>query len=380
MKKPILGLIAILSLVPFAHAAQLDAALLYGQEKTQPSFEFLRVVYIEYPEGGLIAESLRGEKKEIFFEADSTTPGMSEFISNLNENLKSIPSNAVISDVKVHYQAIIQGNENKAVIEYRLELTPTIENHILFKELERSSIDINWRGISLHTPVLIETDYGQIDINNPKSSLTIMIPDMAQNLDVSILELPLIDATGIKDLPIHRWHSLFDNTAIIPGAKEYKYTGEYVITHYSMGECTVFIGTCDDREWIEEFTLDKNYIVRIIESRDDATIAIEGYADSTVMDGVEVFQTNLKNSINQTPDSDEFLSTIMYGMAGIAAIGAVAMLVMSDKKLKKEQNQGQTGIDPAQLSVYETSISSGGYRTNRGESYLVSKKVSKSAI
>ena len=94
-------------------------------------------------------------------------------------------------------------------------------------------------------------------------------------------------------LPLHKWHSLFDNTAIIPSAAEYKYVGEYVITHYSMGECTIETGLCSDREWSEDVSLDTNYTIRIIESSDDATIAIDGYVDTTVIDGIEVFQTNL---------------------------------------------------------------------------------------
>ena len=72
------------------------------------------------------------------------------------------------------------------------------------------------------------------------------------------MQIPLIDASGILDLPLYKWHSLFDNTAIIPGAAEYKYTGKNVITHYSMGECNIGIGPCNDREWREDdLTLDE---------------------------------------------------------------------------------------------------------------------------
>ena len=50
------------------------------------------------------------------------------------------------------------------------------------------------------------------------------------------------------------------------------------------------------------------------------------------------------------------------------------MFVISDRKVKKEKDKGQTGIDPAHLRSFETSTSAGGYKTNRGESYLVSEK------
>lgn len=380
MKETLLGLLLMIGLLPLAHAAQLDATLLEGQEQTQPSFEFLRVIYIEYPEGGEISDLLKGQKIEITFDANESTTGMKEFISKLNQNLKSIPSNAIVSDAKLHYQAILQGNEKNTVIEYKVTLMPTIENYILFNEADKSTIDVNWRGIFVSDAVWFETKYGKIDVNNPKSALDIMIPEVSKNLSVSIIEMPLIDASGIKKLPLLKWHSLFDNTAIIPQAKEYKYTGENVITHYSMGECTIFIGACDDREWTEQINLDKKYTIRIIESRDDATIAIEGYADSTVINGIEMFQTDLKSSIIQGDDPNEFLTTIMYGMTGMAVIGAIGIMVLSNRKLKQVQNQGQTGIDPSHLTAYETSISAGGYKTNRGEASLKAEKISKMAI
>jgi hypothetical protein len=381
MKKVILALILMMGLVPFASAAQLDAAILANENMINPSFEFLRVVYIEYPNDGGIADALRGQKQTISFEANTTTSGMSEFVAQLNENLQSIPSNAVITDTKIKYQATLQGNQNNAVIEYKLQVIPTIQNHVLSQDTEKSIVDANWRGIFVSNPVPIQTEYGQFDINNPRSALDVMVPDVSEQLsDVSIISIPLIDASGIMNLPLHKWHSLFDNTAIIPGAVEYKFTGKYVITHYSMGECNIGIGTCEDRKWVEDVNLDKKYTVRIIESRDDATIAIEGYADSSKVDGVDVFHTNLKSLVSQSPEEPGFPATIMYGMAGLAAVGAVAMLVISDRKLKNDKNEGQTGVDPAHLKAYQTSNSSGGYKTNRGEAYLVPNERPKTAI
>ena len=60
----------------------------------------------------------------------------------------------------------------------------------------------------------------------------------------------------------------------------------------------------------------------------------------------------------------------MYGMASIAAIGGAAMFVFSNRKAKKDLDQGQTGIDPAHLRTFESSKSAGSWKTNRGESYL----------
>ncbi len=93
-----------------------------------------------------------------------------------------------------------------------------------------------------------------------------------------------------------------------------------------------------------------------------------------------MFETNLKSLVTNDRTDGEFPGAIFYGMAVMAVIGAIVMFVISDRKLKKDKNEGQTGVDPAHLRSYETSNSAGGYKTNRGESLLVSNEKSKMAI
>ena len=312
----------------------------------------------------------------VSFSADSKTLGMDNLINQINQNLRSIPSDAFVTDAKINYQAILSGNENSAVIEYKIELNPTITNHVIQRQSEKSTVDANWRGIKLDQPIVIDTEYGSFDINNPKSALDVLLPDVMAKIkdkNIKILELPILDASGILNLPLYKWQSLFDNTAIIPGSVEYKFSGKYVITHYTMGECSVEVGACNDRKWSQDFETDKKYSIKIIESQDDASIAIEGYADSSTFGGIEVFETSLKNTVNDVPETG-FPGGVMYGMAGMAVIGGIVMFVVSNRKLKQDKNQGQTGIDPAHLRSYETSDSAGGYKTNRGESYLASSE------
>lgn len=376
MKYVILLLLILSGFIPYAHAAQLDAKIPTGEDTIEPSFQFLRVIYIEYPDGGEIAKLLQGKTQAISFSADSKTHNMSNLIYQINQNLKSIPSDVFVIDAKINYQAILSGNENSAVIEYKIQLIPTITNHIIQRQSEKSTIDANWRGIKLDQPILIDTEYGSFDINNPKSALDVLLPDVMAKIkdkDLKILELPIFDASKILNLPLYKWQSLFDNTAIIPGAVEYKFSGKYVITHYTMGECSVEVGACNDRKWSQDFEIDKKYSIKIVESQDDASIVIEGYADSSTFGGIEVFETSLKNTVSDVPETG-FPGGVMYSMAGMAVIGGIIMFVFSNRKLKQDKDQGQTGIDPAHLRSYETSESAGGYKTNRGESYLISSK------
>jgi len=118
----------------------------------------------------------------------------------------------------------------------------------------------------------------------------------------------------------------------------------------------------------------------MVESRDDASITIEGYSEPSSLGSIETFEARLLQPVNEDPGPSAFPESIMYGMAGMAAIGGVAMFFFSSRKLKEDQNQGQTGIDPAYLTVYDTSNSSGGYKTNRGESILAIKENPKTPV
>jgi hypothetical protein len=383
MKYLFLTILVVSGSAPYVWAAQLDATILSQDNTTEPSFQFLRIIYLEYTNGGDLAELLQGKTQTISFSADSATLGMDELVDQINKNLEAIPSNAFVTGANLDYQATLRGNEKSAVIEYKIHLTPTITNHIVEHQSDKSTIDANWRGINLGAPVMLDTKFGQFDINDPQSALNVMIPEVMEKIkdkDVVILHLPLMNAKGMLDLPLDKWHSLFDNTAIIPGSKEYNFTGKNVVTRYSMGECSLEVGMCNDREWIANFDLDKPYTIKIVESRDDATIAIDGYVTSSMLDGIEVFETSLKSAISAEPSTNEFPATVMYGMAIFAVIGGIIMFVISGRKVRKDQNQGQTGIDPKHLKSYETSDSAGGYKTNRDESYLASHETSRMPV
>lgn len=373
MKYLFIAILVLSGFIPQIWAAQLDARIMNDDKTISPTFSFLRIIYIEYPDGGEIADLLRNKNQNISLIFDSDSNDMKNLINLINKNLESLPSTVYTTNAKVKYHAILTGNQNSAVIEIKLELTPTITNPVITYSEDSRMIDANWRGLSLESPVIFETKYGKLNINSPKSTLDIMIPDVInklENSDVKILEIPLIDSREILNLPLHRWHSLFDNTAILPTAPIYNFTGKSVVTHFSMGECNLDSGFCQDRKWIQEVELDKKYKIVMIESRDDASIAVEGYADYSSFGPIEIFETSLSSPINAKPATNEFPSTVMYGMASIAAIGGASMFVFSNRKAKKDLDQGQTGIDPAHLRAFETSQSTGSWKTNRGESHL----------
>jgi len=48
---------------------------------------------------------------------------------------------------------------------------------------------------------------------------------------------------------------------------------------------------------------------------------------------------NPKNTASENPTTDEFPATVIYSMA---AFGGIVMFVLSNRKIKKDKDQGQT--------------------------------------
>lgn len=357
-----------------AYSAQLDADIPAGATEITPSYKFLRIIFFEHPDGGLLSDLLQQKENTISFVADKDTQGVSEIISQINSQLDDSLSGSFVSDIKIQYKAILDVNEQLSKLEYNIQINPTIQNPIITIDSQRF-IDTDWRGIKLSGPILIQTEYGMYDINSPKSALQVLVPELfekLQNTDAKkILEVELLDARGIDELPLSKWHFLFDPTGILEESKKANFQGNSVISHYSMGECNIFINLCEDRKWKESFVLDKQYTITATESRDDATISLEGYGSIQQIGDSEVFGMTERPS--QTTPVPEFPAGVIYGMAAMAAVGGGVIFLISDRKLKAERGQTeQTGIDPSLLRASPTHAGAGGYQTVRGEAHLAS--------
>ena len=145
--------------------------------------------------------------------------------------------------------------------------------------------------------------------------------------------------------------------------------------HNTMGESSFREGIQTEKEYEATFTTDKTYDLRTIESADSANAFFAGFANISVLDNQEVVGVYPEAPEGYaTTSTGEFPVMIIYGMAGMAAFGGVAIFIISEKKRKGDIAAGnvQTGIDPSQLVGADTSTGSGGYKTNRGEAHLKS--------
>jgi hypothetical protein len=181
-----------------------------------------------------------------------------------------------------------------------------------------------------------------------------------------------MDGDEIKAQPIGNWHFLFDPTGIGVDAKQYGFETGTVISSFTMGESSIREGLIREQIHQAVFDSDKQYLVTSFESSGNASIDIIGFANRDVLGDSEIFGvTPTAPEGYASTSAGEFPAFILYGMAGMAAMGGVAIFIISQRKLRKEgKNLQQIGIDPTQLTSVQTSASSKGYQTVRGESQV----------
>ena len=189
----------------------------------------------------------------------------------------------------------------------------------------------------------------------------------------SVLSRELINADFILEQPLTNWHFLFDPTGINADANTFGLDDSiqgFVVSSWTMGESSIREGRQVERVFEAEVMADETYIVRSVQSTDTANLSSIGFGALDILDGVEII------GVTPTPP-DDYMTTstggfpimIIYGMAGLAAVAGIGFFFISSRSMKN-QAQGQQGIDPNNLVGYQTSASSGGYQTNRGEAHL----------
>ena len=274
------------------------------------------------------------------------------------------------------------GRDSSMSIDYKIELLPVIEKFVIksYSPGSPAILDVDWRGFGVNGPIAIGTaEYGNMEINLPISFIQKFEPELAAAIvagDADVLtKTRLMNADGVKNQPVGNWHFLFDPTGIQADASQHGLAEELagkVISSYTMGESNLREGMIREQIYEATFTMDKVYTLKTFESSDNANIDIIGFATRETSGTSEVFGVSPEPPEGYaTTSTGEFPAMILYGMAGMAALGGVAMMMMSRRKLAKEKgHMEQTGISPSQLTGVATSASAGGYQTVRGEAQV----------
>jgi len=364
---------------PAFASSQLEVTIDPNSDTAIAKMTYQRSINIDYSDGGKLADTMNGLSKEISFSADSSNPNVQSLISKINSYTLSQGSQAQITDLTLEYKSLMTGRSTSMSVDYTVVLHPTIHNFVIKQGSgnEPTLLDVDWRGFGVVGPVVINTPaYGDVEINLPISTFERFTPALALSLESSdageIMSTRLMDGDEIKAQPIGNWHFLFDPTGIGADASQYGFQTGSVISSFTMGESSLREGLIREQVHEGSVNIDKTYKVTSYESSGNASIDIIGFANRDVLGTSEIFGVtpNAPEGYAST-SSGEFPAYILYGMAGMAAVGGAAMMMISKRKLNKEKGHyQQTGIDPTQLTGVQTSASSGGYQTVRGEAQV----------
>ena len=354
-------------------AAQVDARINPNSDMSPFSYHYQKTVFIEYPEGGKLFDELHEKEWTITGTADASNPGVQKLITSLNNKIQSDRSSAKISDLNVSYEFHLKGRNLNTSVDYKVIIDGSLTNYVITKDQVRTLVDMGWRGIGTNDLVVIDG----VEINLPISVLKDKEPavyDILAGTEAdTILSKPLLNADYILEQPMTNWHFLFDPTGVTADAHTFgldKSISGFVVSRWTMGESSLREGRQVEKVFEAPVSADQNYVVRSVQSSDQGNIAAIGFGALDVLDGLEIAGiTPTPPAGYQTTSTGGFPVTIVYGMAGMAAIGGIAFFIFSNRSLKN-QKIGQQGIDPGRLVSYQTSASSGGYQTNRGEAQL----------
>ena len=353
--------------------AQMDARINPNNESSPFKMNYQKTVFIEYPNGGDLFDVLQGHEWSVIGTADASDPGVKNLMKQLNDKIKADGSQAHISDLNVSYDIHLKARNINTSIDYRVIIEGTLTNYVITKDSQKTLIDLGWRGLTANNDVVIDGH----ELNFPINILLEKEPEAAAFFvgteAEDVLHRNIINANFILEQPLTNWHFLFDPTGINVDAGTFGLSEEisgFVVSSWTMGESSLREGRQVERVFEAEVMADQLYVVRSVQSSDQGNLAAIGFGALDVFDGVEIAGVTPKPPEDYaTTSTGDFPVMIIYGMAAIAGIAGGAFFMFSNRALKNEKT-GQQGIDPTRLVGYQTSASSGGYQTNRGEAQL----------
>ena len=359
-----LAVIMLASTVGPAFEAQMEFRSWVGGKGDIETAEikFQRTVIINYDDGGMLADELRGQKFAKTFTVTTSDPGVAELRDRINYQFSQAGSSAAVTDLQIDYDTKLTGRSLNTSIDYKIILTMEITNHVLRESSGGNSglVDMNWRGLVVPGDVTVNSKGVDAEINLSITFVADTAPGLYNAIKGSeaetLLNNPIIDASGIKAQPLGNWHFLFDPTGINVDASTYGMSEELagvVWSSYTMGESSIREGIQTEKEFAATFTTDKTYDLRTIESADSANIFFAGFANIDVLDNTEVVGVYPEAPEGfATTSTGEFPVMIIYGMAGMAGVAGVAVFIVSERKRKGDERAGnvQTGIDPSPVS------------------------------
>jgi hypothetical protein len=346
----ITGLILLGAVAPSFATVNFDATLPMAGNPINPTYDFEKSFYINYPAGSKLQSMLQNENLTVAFTDNSTNdPAIKTFMEQINTDIASNEhSSAVMTNLAVDYQLAVNGYSDHASFDYKIVLTPTVTGYVLNQASGDipETFDASWMAFNASAPVTITTSqYGPIEINYPIDSIQSQLPALYNALKgtvaYSVFQSPnLMDATGLfSQQPLDKWDSLFDPAYTLSETAGYGYSGQKVaVTTFSSGVSNAFTGTLNVNNIDEDFTGSDGvkYHISTREQANAGSINVEGHANPNQVQGGWTLATTAQAAAGVSNTTAFGTSTMMvYGMAGFAGVIAVGIFWWSNKKMKQ---------------------------------------------
>ena len=338
------------AIAPSFATVNFSATLPLAGNPINPTYNFEKSFYINYPAGSKLQTILQGKNMTVAVTDNSTSdPVIKTFMDQINTDIAANEhSTAVMTNLVVNYQLNINGYSDHASFDYRVVLTPTVTGYVLNQASGDipETFDASWMAFNASAPVTITTSqYGPIEINYPIDTIKSQLPDLYNALKgtvaYGVFQSPnLMDATGLfSQQPLDKWDSLFDPAYTLSETAGYGYQGQKVaVTTFSSGVSNAFSGTLKVSNVDEDFTGSDGvkYHISTREQANAGTINVEGHANPNQVQGGWTFATTAQAAAGVSNATAFGTSTMMvYGMAGFAGVIAIGIFWWSNKKMKQ---------------------------------------------
>ncbi|MDE1765134.1 MAG: hypothetical protein KGI27_02545 [Thaumarchaeota archaeon] len=348
---------------PVLATTDLNAYIPINGAPITPNFKFSHIVYLDYPQGGKLKDALDGKNMTVSFNVDSASnTSVKNLMNELSMAMTATGSSAKVTDLKLNYEAQINGGPTQASITYLINLVPTIGSYVLYQGTNNVVgaiggggtpyiMDAAWVGFNLDQDVKISTQqYGDLEINHPINLIQKELPAAYEVIKGTqaekLLQQNLINpSTLYTQQPLDKWDHLFDPSYVVSDSNVLHYQGTKVaVTTFSTGVSDLQSGSMSNNQQDVDFTVDAPYHIRTIDQAASGTFSVEGHAQAYNVKGAPAFTTTVTAAAGVSNTTAGGMSgMIMYGMAGGAGGIAVLVFIWSNKKTKAVIHEINTG-------------------------------------
>ena len=356
---PVLTALLVIGTVsPIWATVNFNGVLPLAGNPINPTYDFEKSFFINYPAGSKLQSLLQNKNLTVSFTDDANAnPDIKAFMQQINTDIATNEhSAAILTNLLVDYKVDINGYTDHASFDYKIVLTPTVTNYVLNTASGDipETIDASWIAFSDNNPVKITTkQYGPIEINSPIGVIQNQLPDAYNVIKGTyaeqVFQSPyLIDATGLyTQQPLNKWDSLFDPAYTLAETAGYGYQGQKIaVTTYSSGLSGLVTGSTTVNNIDKDFTGSDGttYHISTKEQANAGTINVEGHANPNQVQGGWTFVTTAQAAAGISNTTAGGTSTTMvYAMAGFAAVIAAGIFWWSNKKMKQVVREIDTG-------------------------------------